>query len=55
MVELPSFLDQLRAFRAELPACCTRRADPLFELSDALLCAPAVPLLPHLFDIEFRG
>src|SRR5207247_2020729 len=25
-----------------------RRADALFELGDALLCAPAVPSLPHL-------
>ena len=25
-----------------------RRADALFELGDALLCAPAIPSLPHL-------
>jgi hypothetical protein len=45
----PKFpLAQLGQFRAELHACCTRRADALFELSDALLCAPTVPSLPHL-------
>jgi hypothetical protein len=41
-------LVRLGAFRAELHACYTRRADALFELGDALLCAPAVPSLPHL-------
>src|ERR671936_2157555 len=39
---------RLGQFRAELHACFTRRADALFELGDALLCAPAVPSLPHL-------
>ncbi len=38
----------LGAFRTELHACYTRRADALFELGDALLCAQAVPALPHL-------
>ena len=41
-------LVRLGAFRTELHACFTRRADALFELGDALLCAPAVPSLPHL-------
>ena len=41
-------LARLEVFRGELHACFTRRADALFELSDALLCAPAVPSLPHL-------
>jgi hypothetical protein len=41
-------LARLGAFRAELHACYTRRADALFELGDALLCAQAVPSLPHL-------
>ena len=41
-------LARLGAFRAELHAMFTRRADALFELGDALLCAPAVPSLPHL-------
>ena len=41
-------LARLAAFRAELHACFTRRADALFELGDALLCAQAVPSLPHL-------
>jgi hypothetical protein len=41
-------LARLGAFRGELHACCTRRADALFELGDALLCAPAIPSLPHL-------
>src|SRR6266511_4722583 len=42
-------LAALRAFRAELHACCTRRADALLDLADALLSAPApVGTLPHL-------
>src|ERR671931_2324346 len=41
-------LVRLGAFRAELHACFPRRADALFELGDALLCAQAVPSLPHL-------
>jgi hypothetical protein len=45
----PTFpLARLGRFRAELQACCTRRADALFELGDALLCAQAVPSLAHL-------
>jgi hypothetical protein len=39
---------RLGGFRSELHACLTRRADALFELGDALLCAPAIPSLPHL-------
>src|SRR3954471_13134178 len=31
--------DRLRAFRGELYGCLARRADELFELTDALLCA----------------
>jgi DDE superfamily endonuclease len=39
---MPAFpLVRLAAFRTELHACCTRRADALFDLADALLCAPA--------------
>jgi DDE superfamily endonuclease len=46
---MPTFLSaRLGQFRAELHACFPRRADALFELGDALLCAPAVPSLPHL-------
>jgi hypothetical protein len=46
---MPTFpLAALEAFRTELHACLTRRADALFELGDALLCAQAVPSLPHL-------
>jgi hypothetical protein len=41
-------LVRLDRFRSELHACYTRRADALFELGDALLCAQAVPSLPHL-------
>jgi DDE superfamily endonuclease len=41
-------LARLDMFRSELHACFTRRADALLELSDALLCAQAVPSLPHL-------
>jgi hypothetical protein len=45
----PTFpLARLGHFRSELHACFTRRADALFELGDALLCAPSVPSLPHL-------
>jgi hypothetical protein len=48
-MSMPTFpLARLGAFRAELHACFPRRADALFELGDALLCAPAVPSLPHL-------
>ena len=46
---MPTFpLVRLAAFRSELHACFTRRADALLELGDALLCAPAIPSLPHL-------
>ena len=46
---MPTFpLARLGGFRTELHACFTRRADALFELGDALLCAQAVPSLPHL-------
>ncbi len=41
-------LECLRAFRTALHACFDRRADALFELSDALLAAESVPSLPHL-------
>jgi hypothetical protein len=41
-------LARLGMFRAELHATFTRRADALFELGDALLCAQAIPSLPHL-------
>jgi hypothetical protein len=46
---MPTFpLARLGGFRTELHACFSRRADALFELGDALLCAPAVGSLPHL-------
>jgi hypothetical protein len=46
---MPTFpLVRLAAFRTELHACFTRRADVLFDLGDALLCAQAIPSLPHL-------
>src|ERR687898_91197 len=47
---MPTFpLARLSTFRAELHACFPRRADALFELSDALLCAQTpLPSLPHL-------
>jgi hypothetical protein len=42
-------LAHLQAFRAELYACCTRRADALVDLTDALLSAPGpVASLPQL-------
>jgi hypothetical protein len=36
-------LARLGTFRTELHAVVTRRADALFELGDALLCADAFP------------
>jgi hypothetical protein len=46
---MPTFpLARLGHFRAELHATFTRRADALFELGDALLCAQTIPSLPHL-------
>jgi hypothetical protein len=46
---MPTFpLARLGAFRAALYACFTRRADALFELGDALLCAPAITSVAHL-------
>jgi hypothetical protein len=46
---MPTFpLARLGAFRAELHATFTRRADALFELGDALLCAQGFGSLPHL-------
>jgi hypothetical protein len=45
----PVALARLQAFRAELHACCTRRADALVDLADALLSAQGpVSSLPHL-------
>jgi hypothetical protein len=44
----PSPLVRLGAFRDQLHACFPRRADALFELGDALLCAQAISSLPHL-------
>jgi hypothetical protein len=41
-------LARLGGFRTELHACFSRRADALFELGDALLCAQAFSSLPHL-------
>ncbi len=41
-------LDALRAFRDSLYGCFDRRADALFELTDALLTAGAVPSPVHL-------
>ena len=32
-------LERLREFRSRLYGCLTRRADALFELADAVLCA----------------
>jgi hypothetical protein len=48
MLMPPSPLARLGGFRTELHACYTRRADALFELGDALLCAQAFSALPHL-------
>jgi hypothetical protein len=43
-----SALDTFRAFRSSLYDCLHRRADALFELTDALLTAEAVPSPVHL-------
>jgi hypothetical protein len=37
--EQPVALARLQGFRAELHDCCTRRADALVDLADALLSA----------------
>ena len=48
-LDLPAALAGLQAFRTGLHACCTRRADALVDLADALLSAPGpVASLPHL-------
>jgi hypothetical protein len=41
-------LDGLRAFRNSLYRCFERRADALFELTDAILTAATVPSPVHL-------
>jgi hypothetical protein len=47
--EQPAALARLQAFRAGLYACCTRRADALVDLADALLSAQGpVASLPQL-------
>jgi hypothetical protein len=46
---MPTFpLAQLGQFRSELHACFPCRADALFELGDALLCAPAITSVAQL-------
>jgi hypothetical protein len=46
---MPTFpLAQLGQFRAELHACFPCRADALFELGDALLCAPTITSVAQL-------
>src|SRR3954451_19155501 len=49
--------DRLRAFRSELFGCLGRRADELFELTDALLCAegPVSSLVRLCLAPERRG
>jgi DDE superfamily endonuclease len=41
-------VDELRSFRARLHGCFRRRADALFELTDAILSAGRVPSAVHL-------
>ena len=43
-----SALDTFRAFRNSLYGCLQRRADALFELTDALLTAQQIPSPVHL-------
>jgi hypothetical protein len=45
-------LGRLRRFRARLYECFLRRADALFELSDALLCASGPVLSPVELSLE---
>jgi hypothetical protein len=45
-------LDTLRAFRNSLYECFDRRADALFELTDALLTADVVPSPAHLLSLQ---
>ncbi len=40
--------DELRVFRERLYSCMGRRAGALFELTDAILTAGAVPSPAHL-------
>ena len=47
-MDTPDPLAPLRAFREALYACFARRADALFEVTDALLATDALPSLPHL-------
>lgn len=47
-MDTPSSLTALHDFRAALYACFERRADALFELTDALLTATPVPSPVHL-------
>jgi hypothetical protein len=47
-------LDSLHAFRNSLYRCFQRRADALFELTDALLSAGTVPSPPHLIAWQSR-
>lgn len=46
--EAPNPTAMLRLFRKSLHRCCLRRADGLFELTDAVLTAGSVPSPPHL-------
>jgi hypothetical protein len=54
---MPTFpLAQLGQFRSELPACFPCRADALFELGDALVCAPAITSVAQLsLEPSHRG
>jgi hypothetical protein len=47
-MEPSAALDALRRFRLSLYECFDRRADALFELTDALLTAGVVPSPVHL-------
>lgn len=50
-------VEDLRSFRAQLHSCFDKRADSLFELTDAILTAGTVPSPPHLslVTIHRRG
>ena len=43
IMERSDSLDALRAFRDSLYECFERRADALFELTDAILTADVIP------------
>ncbi len=48
METIRSGVDDLLLFRQQLHSCFDKRADALFELTDAILSTGTVPSPPHL-------